>query len=119
MKEDPSILGARRRGRTAVPRVPLVLRLGPPFRLGGVKGWWQFGPCRRLFTAADLFRAEYDAGVELVIGTDPHFWGTQEVVCYCEFLGLHSIAGVHDTDHPAWPPSRSRTTTRRTRCCST
>jgi hypothetical protein len=87
-----------------VPRVPQVRRLEPPVRLGAGKGWWQFGTRRRLFDAADpefgcaieLFRAKYADGVEKVIRDDLHFRGAQEVVCYCEFLGPHSFAGVHD-----------------------
>jgi len=109
MKEYPSILGP-----DDAPELPCIAFRkydGSNLRFAWhrKRGWWQFGTRRRLFkaTAADfgvaieLFQAKYAAGVEQVIRTDPHFKGVQEVLCYCEFFGPHSFAGVHDPSHPA------------------
>jgi hypothetical protein len=108
-----AVIVTRKRGRwndSALPCIAFRKYDGSNLRFAWArgKGWWQFGTRRRLFDAADpefgcaieLFRAKYAAGVEMVIRDDPHFRGAQEVVCYCEFLGPHSFAGVHDPVHP-------------------
>jgi hypothetical protein len=108
MKEYPSILGPG--GAAERPCIAFRKYDGSNLRFAWArgKGWWQFGTRRRLFDTADpefggaieLFRAKYASGVEKVIRDAPHFRGAQEVVCYCEFLGPNSFAGVHDPVHP-------------------
>lgn len=108
MKEYLSILGPD--GAPELPCIAFRKYDGSNLRFAWRRGqgWWQFGTRRRLFDATDpefgcaieLFRAKYADGVERVIRDDPHFRGVWEVVCYCEFLGPNSFAGVHDPVHP-------------------
>jgi hypothetical protein len=108
MKEYPSILGPA--GAEPWPCFAFQKYDGSNlrFRWDRKAGWCQFGTRRRLFTAADpeygqavpLFLGKYAPGVEQVIRGDPHFRQAQEVICYCEFFGPHSFAGLHDPGHP-------------------
>jgi hypothetical protein len=108
MKEYPSIPGPL--DSPPLPCIAFVKYDGSNlrFRWGRKAGWWQFGTRRRLFTEADpefgqaigLFLAKYAEGVERVIRLDPHFRRAEEVICYGEFFGPHSFAGLHDPAHP-------------------
>jgi hypothetical protein len=108
MKEYPSILGP-----TGAPELPCIAfkkydgsNLRFLWRRKG--GWCQFGTRRRLFTEHDpeygqavgLFLRKYAEGVERTIRGDAHFRQAQEVICFCEFFGPNSFAGLHDPAHP-------------------